>query len=500
LLGAFVVIHAPDTPSAEKSLASEASISMLSADKGEDEFTGALHDNKGRGDDEVAEAMHDDEETETDDERVALAMHDDEETETDDEMDAADEVAMYAAAPSEGECKSEMNVEFDPAAATEVDAHFRVQRKTLTAEEEMLSQERAVESKRNAKQALAECREKTGLHEGEQETPASPSTTYPHPPSDAPIANSSAAGTSPEHDGDALPPAATLSSTGATEMALDTTATAEPKKKRKCTKSSKQVAAPVTCEGGVVTNVPSESHRVTVLDESVLDALCVPVPRTVGPAPPPLCEHRKGCKEACKTTADGSRYFKNCAVHCRQMAKYQAGLRGEKEKEKAAQLKMKDAEKPAEVQEEEASSSSSSSSALAASSAPSSSASSFLPTSDASTSAPVTTTPIYLAAIAVAGETTGISTADFESDDNPTECKYTYKYAYEYAYTYPGQEMYLYKPTDLECSVCGYDLGSEFVSLCEHPTLGVPLCRDCFHDCLADPSESGEEEAHKCAW
>jgi hypothetical protein len=204
LLGAFVVIHAPDTPSTEKSLASEASISMLSA----------LHDNKGRGDDEVAEAMHDDEETETDDERVTLAMHDDEETETDDEMDAADE-----------ECKSEMNVEFDPTAATE-----------------------------------AECREKTGLHEGKQKSPASPSTTYPHPPSDT-IANSSAAGTSPEHDGDVLPPAA----------------------------------------------------------------------------------------------------------------------------------------------------------------------------------------------------------------------------------------------TDLECSVCGYDLGSEFVSLYEHPTLGVPLCRDCFHDCLADPSESGEEEAHTCA-
>jgi hypothetical protein len=105
-----------------------------------------------------------------------------------------------------------------------------------------------------------------------------------------------------------------------------------------------------------------------------------------------------------------------------------------------------------------------------------------------------------LAAIAVARETADISTVDFESDDNPTECTYTYKYAYSYAYTYSGQEMYVYKPTGLECSVCGYDLGSEFVSLCEHPTLGLPSCHDCFHDCLADPSESGEEEAHTCAW
>jgi hypothetical protein len=58
----------------------------------------------------------------------------------------------------------------------------------------------------------------------------------------------------------------------------------------------------------------------------------------------------------------------------------------------------------------------------------------------------------------------------------------------------------VYKPAELECSVCQYDLETEFVPLCEHPTLKVPLCYSCCHNCPADPSETDEVEACECAW
>jgi hypothetical protein len=58
----------------------------------------------------------------------------------------------------------------------------------------------------------------------------------------------------------------------------------------------------------------------------------------------------------------------------------------------------------------------------------------------------------------------------------------------------------VYKPAELECSVCQYDLETEFVPLCEHPTLKVPLCYSCCQNCPADPSETDEAEACECAW
>jgi hypothetical protein len=56
----------------------------------------------------------------------------------------------------------------------------------------------------------------------------------------------------------------------------------------------------------------------------------------------------------------------------------------------------------------------------------------------------------------------------------------------------------VYMPPQLECSVCHYDLESEFVALCEHPTLNTPLCADCHTQVPAD--DETDREASKCTW
>jgi hypothetical protein len=243
--------------------------------------------------------------------------------------------------------------------------------KALSVEEKKPFQERAAESKRNAKQALAEYREKEGERMAEQETSASPPATDAQPQSDAPISTSSATETFPEHEVSASPIASTYSSEGAAETALDTTATAEqaePRKKRKYTKSAKQMAKEADL---VARNQEKQAAE-----------------RGAG-------EVEKELKKAKRLDA---RNALNAAEQAEKDAAYQAYID--------------------HVKNTPSSSSSSSSASAASSSVPSSSSSSLSTSSDNTTSVPSDFTPNYLAAIAAAGNAAGIAAAELAPDDD----------------------------------------------------------------------------------
>jgi hypothetical protein len=250
--------------------------------------------------------------------------------------------------------------------------------KALSVEEKKPYQERAAESKKYAKQALAEYREKEGERMAEQDTSASPRATDSQPQSDALMSTISTAETFPEHEWSASPIAATHLSAGAAETALDKTALsepAEPRKKRKYTKSAKQMAK----EADLV----ARNHEKQAVDRGA-------------------SEVEKELKKAKRLDA---RNASNAAEQAEKDAAYQTYIDHVKNTPSSFS----------------SSSSSSSSSSAAASLSSASSPSSFSPASDATTSVPSTFNPNQFAAIAAAGNAAGIAAAELPSDDNPKD-------------------------------------------------------------------------------